>query len=146
MPSVEAGLHARVLAARPDCAASVHTHQPVASAYALLDMPLEVKEAGAVNLLGASVPRVGYAPSGTGWLARRVGKVFDATTHACFMRNHGVVCVGRDMGEATDRVAELEAACADFFRAGLAATELPAGAVKLIDATLGRIGDIGEKR
>ena len=34
--SVEAGLHAGVLLARPDCGASIHTHQPIASAYTLL--------------------------------------------------------------------------------------------------------------
>ena len=34
-PSVESSLHARVLRARPDVQASIHTHQPVASACAL---------------------------------------------------------------------------------------------------------------
>ena len=57
-----------------------------------------------------------YAPSGTGLLARKVGKVFNPNTHACLMRNHGVVCVGTDIDEAVSRVAALESACADFFR------------------------------
>ena len=35
-PSVECGLHARMLRARLDCNASIHTHQPIASAYTLL--------------------------------------------------------------------------------------------------------------
>src|ERR1017187_1027330 len=41
-PSVETGLHARVLRQRPDVACSIHTHQPGASACALLGMALAV--------------------------------------------------------------------------------------------------------
>lgn len=41
-PSVESSLHARVLRARPDVQASIHTHQPVASACTLLGAALEV--------------------------------------------------------------------------------------------------------
>ena len=115
--SVEAGLHGRVLMARPDCRASIHTHQPIASAYTLLAVPLVVEDIALRFHLGAEVPCVSYAPSGTGILARNVGKTINATTHACLMRNHGVVCVGSDIDEAVSRVAALEAACADFFRA-----------------------------
>ncbi len=138
--SVEAGLHARVLKARPDCDASVHTHQPIASAYTLLDLPLEVTEQDTAALLGKTISCVSYAPSGTGWLAKRVGQAFDASTHACLMRNHGVVCVGVDMDEAIKRVAALEAACAAFFRASLDdAPALPASTRKLIGDALSAV-------
>ena len=114
--SVEAGMHARILSARPDCLASVHTHQPIASAYTLLAVSLFIENVALRQLLGTEVPCVAYAPSGTGLLARNVGKVFNPNTHACLMRNHGVVCVGTDIDEAVSRVAALESACADFFR------------------------------
>ena len=117
--SVEAGLHANVLAARPDCSASVHTHQPVASAYTLLAIPLDVKNDEHAAKIGRQVPCVSYAPSGTAWLAKWVGKAFDEATHACLMRNHGVVCVGKDEQQAIERVAVLEAACAAFFQVAL---------------------------
>ena len=120
--SVEAGLHANVLAARPDCSASVHTHQPVASAYTLLAIPLDVRNDEHALMLGRHVPCVSYAPSGTAWLARRVGQTFDLKTHACLMRNHGVVCVGTDETQAIERVAVLEAACAAFFEKRLEKT------------------------
>jgi len=115
--SVEAGMHAAVFKARPDCNASVHTHQPIASAYTLLAKPLSVEDETHRLILGNTVPCVGYAPSGTGILARRVGKAFGPGTHACLMRNHGVVCVGIDADEAMNRVATLENACAAFFHA-----------------------------
>ena len=135
--SVEAGLHANVLTARPDCEASIHTHQPVASAYTLLAMALEVKSEDAARELGSSVPCVTYAPSGTGWLAKRVGQAFEDGGNACLMRNHGVLCVGRDIPEAIQRVVLLEASCAVFFREGLAAgTRVSAATAELIERTL----------
>lgn len=115
MPSVEAGLHANVLNARPDCRASIHTHQPIASAYTLLAIPLVVEDVAHRLTIGAEIPCVAYAPSGTGLLAKKVGKAFNEFTHTCLMRNHGVVCVGEDVDEAIERVATLEAACAAFF-------------------------------
>lgn len=140
--SVEAGLHANVLNARPDCMASLHTHQPIASAYTLLAIPLVVEDVALRLILGAEIPCVSYAPSGTGILARKVGKTFNTTTHACLMRNHGVVCVGRDIDEAVSRLAALEVASADFFRSKR--ISLPPEQVKtatLIDQTLKAVSD-----
>lgn len=120
--SVEAGLHAGVLLARPESWASIHTHQPIASAYTLLARPLEVQDVRHRMLLGRRVPCVGYAPSGTGLLAARVARAVRRETHAYLMRNHGVVCVGKDATEAMKRVAALESECAAFFE-GRAANE-----------------------
>ncbi|MBW2551520.1 MAG: class II aldolase/adducin family protein [Deltaproteobacteria bacterium] len=113
--SVESGLHAGVLLARPECGASVHTHQPIASAHTLLGRPLEVHDEVHCALLGRTIPCVGYAPSGTEKLATRVARTIKPDTHAYLMRNHGVVCVGIDADEAMRRVAALESECAAFF-------------------------------
>lgn len=118
-PSVESGLHARFLLARPDCDASVHTHQPIASAYTLFAKPFKVQSASHRALLGNVVPCAGYAPSGTSWLAGKVSKLARADVHAYLMRNHGVVCVGADAETAIRRVEALEEACADYFASQL---------------------------
>ncbi|MGB5705114.1 MAG: class II aldolase/adducin family protein [Polyangiales bacterium] len=114
-PSVESSMHAGVLLNRPECDASVHTHQPVASAYTLLSRPLQVRDPARRSLLGPKVPCVGYAPSGTGLLAARVARAFKPKNYACLMRNHGVVCAGKDEAEALSRIAALESECAAFF-------------------------------
>lgn len=114
-PSVESGLHALVLKARPDCIASIHTHQPIASAYTLLAKPLLVRREAWRELLGAVIPCAGYAPSGTSWLAGKVANSVSPDVHAYLMRNHGVVCVGATLEAAMERVSVLEQACADFF-------------------------------
>jgi L-fuculose-phosphate aldolase len=107
-PSVESGLHARMLNVRTDANCSVHTHQPVASACALLGRELEVTEPEQRALLGVRVAIAGYAPSGTGWLSSKVAKAFRPYINAYLMRNHGVICCGRDAKTAARAVATLE--------------------------------------
>lgn len=114
-PSVESGLHARVLARRPDCRASVHTHQPVASAFTLLGVPLPVRDAEQRARVGDDIPVAGYAPSGTGWLARNVARLVRREQNAYLMRNHGVVCVGATLGDACAVVLAVERAASDWF-------------------------------
>ncbi|MBC9252366.1 fuculose phosphate aldolase [Pseudomonas alcaligenes] len=120
-PSVESGLHARVLQARPDCWASVHTHQPVASAFTLLDRPLPVYSAEARQLIGGEVPMCAYAPSGTRWLAANVGKQVRPELNAYLMRNHGAVCLGATLADACRVVELLEQEAVRWFRQALAA-------------------------
>ena len=120
-PSVESGLHARVLKARPDCQASVHTHQPIASAFTLLDRPLPMQGEEARRLIGETVPMCAYAPSGTGWLAANVGKQVRADLNAYLMRNHGAVCLGATLEDACQVVRLLEQEASAWFRQALAA-------------------------
>jgi L-fuculose-phosphate aldolase len=115
-PSVEHRLHAHVLQARRDCDASIHTHQPIASAYTLLGRDLEILDPCHRATLGPKAARVSYAPSGTNWLASRLGKTLQPDINAYLMRNHGVVCCGPTLDETVTRVEALEAACITFFR------------------------------
>ena len=107
-PSVESGLHARVLRARPDVQASIHTHQPVASACALLGRALEVPPGALQRSLGRSIPLVGYAPSGTGWLSFKLARRLRGDTNAYLMFNHGVLCCGASTSAAVQAVEDLE--------------------------------------
>lgn len=107
-PSVETSLHARVLRARPEVGCSIHTHQPVASACALLGRALEVPPAWQATL-GPRVPMVGYAPSGSGWLAARLAGALRPDVNAYLMSNHGILCCGRDSAAALQAVDDLEA-------------------------------------
>nr|WP_315427196.1 class II aldolase/adducin family protein [uncultured Albidiferax sp.] len=107
-PSVESGLHARVLRARPDAGCSIHTHQPVASACALLGQDLEVPPELQPSL-GRRVPIVGYGPSGSGWLSGKLGRALSPEINAYLMLNHGILCCGRDVEAAMQAVDDLEA-------------------------------------
>jgi len=115
-PSVELRLHANILRARRDCDASIHTHQPIASAFTLLGRDLKVEDPHRRAVLGPKAALVGYAPSGTSWLASKLGKTLRPEYHAYLMRNHGVVCCGPTLGETVASVEALEAECTMFFR------------------------------
>jgi L-fuculose-phosphate aldolase len=106
-PSVETSLHARVLRARKDVRCSIHTHQPIASACALLgkelDVPPEFRRS-----LGRRIPVAGYAPSGSGLLSRLLGRRVRSDVNAYLMLNHGVLCCGSSPEEAMQTVEDLE--------------------------------------
>ncbi len=108
-PSVESGLHAKMLAVRPDATCSIHTHQPLASACALLGEELIVTDPEQNRLLGARVAMTDYAPSGTSLLIRKLAKALRPEINAYLMRNHGVICCGVDANSAARAVAALEA-------------------------------------
>lgn len=108
-PSVESGLHAKVLRARPDVQASIHTHQPVASACALLGRPLAVPPGPLQATLGRGIPVVGYAPSGSSWLSSRLARALRPDVNAYLMFNHGALCCGPSTGAAVQAVEDLEA-------------------------------------
>ncbi|HET6966693.1 MAG TPA: class II aldolase/adducin family protein, partial [Ornithinibacter sp.] len=73
-PSIECGMHANIYRARPDVHAIVHTHQPYASALAVLRRPIPALTDEQVRVLGREVAIIDYAPSGTGVLAKNVQK------------------------------------------------------------------------
>jgi len=115
-PSVETSLHARLLRARPDCHCSIHTHQPVASACTLLGQALEVPDPLRRQMLGPRIPLVGYAPSGTGWLAAKLARAIRRDTNAYLLRNHGAVCCGPNAPTTVQRLIALEAQATEHLR------------------------------
>lgn len=129
-PSVESGIHARTLRARPDCNASVHTHQPLASAIALLGIALPVATPEAQQALGKEIPLVPYGPSGTGLLAAAYGKRVRADANAYLLRNHGLVCCGASMDAAIENVEWVEREAAAYLRRRIALSGLGAAAVR----------------
>jgi L-fuculose-phosphate aldolase len=118
-PSVEAGLHARVFRRRPDAGASVHTHQPLASAAALTGCMVNVESLEDRAHLGPHLAAVPYAPSGTFLLARALDRRIWPGLNGYLLQNHGLVCVGRDLEQAVTNTARAERACAAFLRGGI---------------------------
>jgi L-fuculose-phosphate aldolase len=118
-PSVELGIHSRLLTYRQDFHASIHTHQPVASAITLLQRSLPIDDADDRAQLGSVAPLIGYAPSGTGFLARAFGKGLRGEASAYLLKNHGIVCGGASMPQAIANVGRLERAAKRYLLARL---------------------------
>jgi ribulose-5-phosphate 4-epimerase/fuculose-1-phosphate aldolase len=107
-PSVESSMHAAVYQARPDVEAIVHTHQVYASALALIDAPIPALFDEQVRFLGRSVEIIPYAPSGTGFLRKKIVKQVKNHHNAYIIQNHGVLCFGHDVERAMHNVEILE--------------------------------------
>ncbi|GLQ91133.1 class II aldolase/adducin family protein [Dyella acidisoli] len=115
-PTVEAGMHAKLLSIRTDCRASIHTHQPIASACTLLGKPVPVLRAEDRALLGDEVRVVGYAPSGTSWLSSKLAKAVLPDANAYLLRTHGAICCGTSAERALRAISALERLTLDYLR------------------------------
>lgn len=120
-PSVETGMHAKVLRARTDCCASIHTHQPVASACSLLGESIPVSGVEDRALLGNEVRVAGYAPSGTAWLSGKLAKALRPDVNAYLLRTHGAICCGTSAERALHAISALERLALDYLRTRIAA-------------------------
>jgi L-fuculose-phosphate aldolase len=115
-PSVEKGLHARMLRMFPARRASLHTHQPVASAVTLLHEPMPWPSGSDLATLGRHVALVPYRPSGTGMLVRALDKALKSDIYAYLLASHGVICSAPDLDDAADMAGRVEVAAANFLR------------------------------
>jgi L-ribulose-5-phosphate 4-epimerase len=107
-PSIESGMHAAVYQQRADVHCIIHTHQPYASALALIKMPIPALFDEQVRFLGRSVEIIPYAPSGTGFLKNAVKAKVKNNSNAFILQNHGVLVFGVTMEQAIHNMALLE--------------------------------------
>jgi glutamate-1-semialdehyde 2,1-aminomutase len=113
-PSIESGLHAAAYVLREDVQVVVHTHQPLASALAIMRKPIPALFDEQVRYLGRGVPIVPYAPSGTALLRRNVKAKLRAGGNAFILANHGVLVLGTDPDNVLHNLALLEK-CAESY-------------------------------
>lgn len=120
-PSIESAMHLAIYKKRPDVNAIVHAHPPVATSFTAMRKKIIctlIAEARAI--LGTPV-LAPYALMGTEELAAAaaaaaVGSGLDLTGQASsqpnviLLENHGIVCLGKDLLAAFDRMEVLEAA------------------------------------
>jgi ribulose-5-phosphate 4-epimerase/fuculose-1-phosphate aldolase len=107
-PSIESGMHAGVYQTRPDVHCIIHTHQPYASALALIKSPIPALFDEQVMRLGRSVDIIPYAPSGTDFLKNAVVSKIKNNNNAFMLQNHGVLVFGVTMEQAVHNMALLE--------------------------------------
>ncbi len=123
-PSSESAMHRAFYAARPDIGAVVHTHSPAVTALSCLRRSLP-----AVSYLVAlsgrnEIPCAPYRDFGSDSLARAAVETADGCD-GVMLANHGLVCLGRDIGSAFQLAVQLEF-CADIYMRCLAAGQAPA--------------------
>ncbi len=103
----EIGMHLAIYRERRDVEAVIHSHPPVATAFACAGRPLdEMFCQEAVMTLG-SVPLAGYATTGTDEVAASLAP-FVPGHDAILLANHGAVTYGRDIFDAFLKMETLE--------------------------------------
>jgi L-fuculose-phosphate aldolase len=105
--SSELDLHLRVYRRRPDCAAVVHAHPPMATAYAVAGEALPADVLPELILYLGAVPLVPYAMTGTPALGDAVEPFLDRHV-AVLLANHGALAWGPDLPAAQLRMESLE--------------------------------------
>jgi L-fuculose-phosphate aldolase len=116
-PSIESGMHLAIYQMRPDVNAIVHAHPPTATTFTAINKEINctlIAEARAVLGQPEMAP---YALMGTEELAATAAaaavKKDPATAmkpNVILLENHGVICFGKDLLTAFDRMEVLECA------------------------------------
>jgi L-fuculose-phosphate aldolase len=106
-PSIEKEMHMKILSARKDVNAVIHTHSVYATAVACLRQPLYPITDNQVAVFGGTVPIAEYASIGTAKLADNARSAL-ADGNGIILSNHGALCVGKTLKEALMRCEMLE--------------------------------------
>lgn len=106
-PSTEVRMHLAIYRVRPDVAAVVHAHPPVATAFAVAGRPLDERLLAEVVVGLGAIPLAEFRLPSTDALADIVAQ-YIGTANAILMANHGAVTVGATLQEAFFRMETLE--------------------------------------
>ena len=110
-PSIESNMHLEIYRNRPDVHAIVHAHPPFATCFTATSTTINcslIAEARAIIGIPVMAP---YALMGTGKLAESVVSVATRKdVNVILLENHGIVCLGKDLLTAFDRMEVFEAA------------------------------------
>ena len=109
---IEYPIHTKIMAARPDVGAVVHTHSASANAFSALDAPLLPLDHAGSLFCYPEIPR--FTRTGGLIKNRSLGAALAATLGdavACLLPQHGIVTVGADMPAAIMTAVLLDRAC-----------------------------------
>ena len=114
-PTSERKMHAALLNAHADVNATIHTHPFYGCVLAAMGKDLPVPEQYR-DVLGDTVPCAKAALPGTKKLVKNVTSAI-GDSKACFLGNHGVIVMGKDLEDAFKICRALEDACRDYLLA-----------------------------
>ena len=120
-PSSEMPMHAFIYRSKPQVGSIVHTHARFSTTLACLGWEIPPVHYMLAALSGEGrVPLAPYATYGTEELARHAANALGDSHHACLLRNHGTIVVGKTASEAYSRTEILEEMAEVYYRARLA--------------------------
>ncbi|WP_051520347.1 class II aldolase/adducin family protein [Aquamicrobium defluvii] len=112
-PSSEWALHAGIYKARPEVLAIVHAHPDHCVALSCARMSIPAFHYMVAGFGGEDIRCAGYATFGSGELAMETVAALEGRT-ACLLSNHGMVAVGKTVGDAVGKTMKLETLARQF--------------------------------
>lgn len=129
-PSVETGMHLAVYQNRKDVNAVIHTHQPYASLFSLINHPIPALFDEVAVAIGHTVDIVPYGLSGSEDLMRGVAEKVSNRCHCYILQNHGTLAIGPTLDKARIFTELMEKTAQVYWMAlstGMPVTTLPEG-------------------
>jgi L-ribulose-5-phosphate 4-epimerase len=119
-PSSETPMHTMVLRRFPRIGAIVHTHSHFSTVVSCIRDELPPILTEVCLVVGPRVPVTRYGLTGTPDIGASVLEVMDEETRAVILRNHGLICFGKDFTDALT-IAEIVEESAKVYVHALAA-------------------------
>lgn len=132
-PSIESAMHIGIYRNRPGVNAVVHTHQPYASVFALINKPIPALFDEVTLELGARIEIIPYALSGSAELVANVTRQITNGANCYILQNHGALNLGQNLIQAMRNAETLEKVCQVYYRAmctGESVNRLPETAIQ----------------
>jgi ribulose-5-phosphate 4-epimerase/fuculose-1-phosphate aldolase len=133
-PSVESVYHAGVMKMRSEINAVVHTHAPLSTIFGMTDMEVLPITTEAIFMM--NFPNIPWYLGGTKDLANAVMECVGATkVGGAFLRNHGLMTVGKTLRQAADMSYMVEHTVDILLKckmAGLQPSTIPDKAIKFL--------------
>lgn len=116
-PSSEKGIHADAYKIRSEVNFIIHTHQEKASVLSIEGNNLNVSNSEDKAILGDVVPCAAYGISSTNKLRKAVAYAVDnyPASNAILMKNHGTMCMGKDLDHSFEIAMTLEKVAEDKY-------------------------------
>jgi L-fuculose-phosphate aldolase len=109
-PSMESAMHLAIYKKRRDVNAIVHAHPPVATSFTAMDQEINCALIAEARALLGKPAYAHYALMGTKELAAFTADAAEGNALVIMLSNHGVVCLGKDLLTAFERMEVLESA------------------------------------
>jgi L-fuculose-phosphate aldolase len=109
-PTSEILMHLGCYLARKDIGAVIHTHPPLANAFAMQGKVLKPFTPDFVAYVGSDIPVLGYVVPASKKVADKVKRVI-RKCNGVLLANHGLVTTGANLKEAFHRTLLVEDAC-----------------------------------
>lgn len=100
LPTVEIPMHLLIYQKRPEIGAIIHTHAVYSSAFAITGRNIPLALAESAVYASGEILCAEYGKVGSRDLAEKVLSALGTEKKAALLRNHGAVCIGKDLEDA----------------------------------------------